>query len=230
MARIRRTAALALAAATVVTGSAHADVIGAGNGTGIKDWLAVYEDVGNGHSARGLCEYAVNASPGGGVYGHFETWVEAYTGSSLSTSTDATLEVTCTYYNTATGTLVMTDSGTTSPVGYSHDQAAGRPTKVCLTAKVVWSNGDTFNVVNRCQQGRVVFWKDELVSAALSLDDGTNTIVDRGTGTAVACAEVNPTRSCAGIATAYAQETAALVSSGHTPGVALDVTANPPVG
>jgi hypothetical protein len=227
---IRRTVALAVAAIATMTGSAHADMIGAGNGTGIKDWLAVYQDVGNGHSARGLCEYAVNASQGGGVYGHFETWVEAYTGGPFSGSTDATMEVTCTYYGTATGTLVMSDSGTSTPVGYSHDQAAGRPTKVCLTAKVVWSNGDTFNVVNRCQQGRVVFWKDEIISVAVSLDDGTNGVVDGATGTAVSCADVNPTRSCAGIAAAYARETAAMVASGHTPSVALDVVANPPVG
>jgi hypothetical protein len=224
----RKVLALAVAAATCAGGAAYAGPVGSGAGTGIVDWFAIYQDVGNGHSARSYCEYAVNPGP----TGHFEAGANAMTGGSLSPSYDAAkVQISCTFYGTSTGTLVLSDSTTNSSTATapSVDQAVGRPTKICMTARVEWDNGDVFSVVNRCRTRRIDWWRTE-VALSVGLDDRTEAIVDGGTGTGIGCTEAASgiaSGSCAGRATAYAKETAATAGGDYQPGVVVEIGTGP---
>jgi hypothetical protein len=181
----RRALALALAAVACGATGAQAGPIGSGTGTGIKDWLSVYQDVGHGHAGRGLCEYAVDPGP----TGHFEAGLDATTGGSFNVSQDVvSLDVTCTFYGTATGTLVLHDSTGASPAVDVVDQGVKRPTNICLNARIEWTNGDVFSVSNYCQRGRVS-WRDDLTFAEVGLSSGTDSLVDAGTGAGIGCTD-----------------------------------------
>jgi hypothetical protein len=235
----RTTAALALAVAAATAGTAHASNVsgaigtvtgltGVGNGgsSGIQDWYAVNRDLGNGHYAHFLCEYALE--PDG--TGHFEADAEALVNGTLTPSPDATdLRITCTYYGTPNGSpsFPLSASASANPAARSANGAAGRPTKICMTGSVTWANGDVASVTDLCQTRRLWVARDDLAKAAVGVDSGTDSILDGATGTAVGC--TSPAGGCASRAQEFAHTTVRTVSNGYRPGVEVSVE-TPPAG
>jgi hypothetical protein len=225
---MRKAVALAAVATATFAGGAQAGPVGSGAGTGIMDWLAVYQDVGNGHSARSYCEYATDPGP----YGHFEAGTEAMTGGTFNGSTDVTsLDVSCTFYGTPTGTVTLTRTTGTTPAARSYDQTpAGRPTKVCLTANVHWTNGDVFSVVNKCQAGRVHAWRDD-IAVAVGIDERTDGTIDNVTGTAVDCtATAASVTECTNRVKGLARTVSSISGSPYQPGVEVSIQTAPGTG
>jgi len=217
----RKAAALALLAAASFAGSAQAGPIGSGTGTGIKDWLSLYQDLGNGHSARALCEYAVNPGP----VGHFEAGANAFTGGSLSPSADAAkVAGTCDFYATSSGTLPLTDTQYSSRAAVDpYDRGARRPPLVCLTADVTWKNGDTIHF-HKCQRARL-FVQFEDVAVEIGPSTGTDRVIDTAGNGATGCA--NPAAALTRCANGAQEVVATVTAEDFQPGVDVSVSTGP---